>query len=81
MVFLAITPYSLKEALRLAGEQSHAVWCGSDAISERAFSELREPLTRLDYPLSLLDPEAGADVLATIREHHPGERVEGSGGL
>jgi hypothetical protein len=76
MVFLAITPAGLVEAIRLAGS-AHPVWCGADAITEEDFSaNAAENLTRFDY--SLLEPgreQAIAGALITIEEHHPGERV------
>ncbi len=76
MVFLAISPGGLSEALRLAGSEGDAVWCGSDAISEEEF-EAHEPgrLTRFSYPLLDAGSAAIADALETIAEHHPAKRV------
>jgi len=76
MVFLAITPAGLVEAIRLAGS-ANPVWCGADAITEEDFAEnAAGNVTRFDY--SLLKPDqaqAIAGALITIEEHHPGERV------
>lgn len=52
MVFLAITPAGLKDALRLAAGSGTAAWCGADAISEQAYGELKaKNLSRLIYEL------------------------------
>lgn len=76
MVFLAVTPNGLKEALREAASSNSTVWCSADAISEADFDALEVPsLTRLDYLLEGRDPLVLADALATIDQHHPGEVV------
>jgi hypothetical protein len=74
MVFLAITPNGLSEALRLAA--GSPVWCGADAIAEQEFTELRgRNVTRFIYSLMDQGPQVLADAVATIREHHPAERL------
>ena len=76
MVFLAITPSGLAEALLLAGGHS-PVWCGADAITEAEFAARQaNNITRFAH--SLAGPgsaEVVAEALATIAEHHPGQRV------
>lgn len=76
MNFLAITPAGLAEALRVA-TATDAVWCGSDAITEEAFAELKAPnLSRFNYSLSGDGAkEAIEGALGTIEEHHPGQRI------
>ncbi len=74
MVYLAITPAGLAEALRAAPSPSN-VWCGADAISEKAYEAIPvgDRPTRFIYDLGdrfLLD-----DAVGTIREHHPGQGI------
>jgi hypothetical protein len=38
VIFLAITPIGLKDALREAASSGTAVWCGADAGSEQDFA-------------------------------------------
>ena len=46
MVFLAITPRGLEDALREATKSATPVWCGADAISEEDWAgEKRKPDT------------------------------------
>jgi hypothetical protein len=74
MVFLAISASGLAEAISLAC--GAPVWCGSDAISEEAFCELQgQNVSRFVYPLAGQGAEILADAVATIREHHPNERI------
>jgi hypothetical protein len=76
MVFLALTPAGLFEAIALANGEV-PVWCTAEAISESEFSELAaENVTRFVYSTSGPNPMiAVADALETISEHHPGQRV------
>lgn len=76
MVFLAITPKGLAEALALAKANSSPIWCGSDAIGEAEYSNLRGAnLSRFIYPLSGQSNSAIEGALETISEHHPGETI------
>ena len=73
MVFVAITPAGLADALRRAAD-ADAIWCGSDAISAHEYRSLTRPaVSRFNY--SLLGPQATEGAVATIEEHHPGERI------
>jgi hypothetical protein len=76
MIFLAITPAGLAEALRTA-KPSDNVWCGTDAINEDDYAALPSPQpSRFDY--SLTGPGAADYIegaVATIEEHHPGHSV------
>jgi hypothetical protein len=77
MVFLALTPGGLSEALLLAGG-IHPVWCCPSAISEDAFKAKHLPnLTRFAYSIAAPAgaPSPLAQALDTIDQHHPGERV------
>lgn len=76
MVFLAITPRGLTDALRESANSGTAVWCGADAISEEDFAARKTgSLTRFTYELGERDPLVLEDALSTIKEHHPDEVV------
>ncbi|MBK1690431.1 hypothetical protein [Rubrivivax gelatinosus] len=76
MVFLALTPVGLVEALRVRGDSADAVWCGSDAISEANYAALEDVnVSRLIYPLQGESGDVLAGAIDTIEEHHPGETV------
>ncbi|GKS97518.1 hypothetical protein [Acidovorax sp. SUPP2825] len=73
MIYLAITPVGLKEALQLKSNGgSHHIWCGSDLVFD--LMSIKD-VSQFNYPLmgASLDIIEGA--LETIREHHPGEVV------
>jgi hypothetical protein len=73
MVFLAITPAGLADALRTA-KADDDIWCGSDAITEAEYSALQRPnLSRFIYPLR--DRQLIADAIGTIAEHHPAQTI------
>lgn len=73
MIFLAITPSGLADALRAAGE-SDAIWCGSDAITEADYAMLKHAnLSRFIYALA--DGRLISDAMDTIAEHHPGQNI------
>jgi len=73
MIFLAITPSGLTEALRVAGA-ADAVWCASDAISEKEYeASTARNLSRFIYELG--DRELIDDAINTIEEHHPGQTI------
>ena len=80
MVFLAISPAGLSEAIALAN--GSPVWCSAEAITEEEFERLESGnVTRLSYEISDQGREVLNEALATIREHHPQERIwiEGDG--
>ena len=73
MVFVAVTPVGLAEALRRATSDD-AIWCGSDTISEAEYAAMkRTGLTRFNYSLADLELDDGA--IATVEEHHPGQTI------
>lgn len=73
MLYLAITPAGLNEALRSA-TTADTVWCGSDAISEAEYSALKHSnLSRFIYKLG--DRHRLNDAVSTIEEHHPGQII------
>ena len=76
MVFLAITPQGLADALEVAKANSSSVWCGSDAIGETEYSNRHGTnLSRFIYPLSGQPPSVIEGAIDTISEHHPGETI------
>lgn len=73
MVFLAITPAGLADALRAASTDD-AIWCGSGAITEADYATLKQPnLSRFIYDLG--DRRLIDDAIGTIEEHHPGQTI------
>ena len=76
MVYLAITPQGLAEALRQGSLTGAAVWCGSDAISLQDYERARpEQLSRFNYELRNADRNTMIGAIQTIEEHHPNERI------
>lgn len=76
MVFLAVTPTGLQDALRHAASSDAAIWCGADAISEADFDALdHRNLTRFSYELGGREDEVMDGAIETINEHHPTESV------
>lgn len=76
MVFLALTPVGLEEALRVRGHTADAVWCSSDAISEADYATLEDVnVSRFVYPLQGEPGDVLAGAIDMIEEHHPGETV------
>ena len=76
MVFLAITPTGLKEAMQSRSDKSTPIWCGSDAISEEDYGLLRgENVTRFIYPLSGVNSDLLGDAIDTIEQHHPDQTI------
>ncbi|MBB3193830.1 hypothetical protein [Roseateles terrae] len=68
MVFLAITPTGLANALR-AATADDAVWCGSDAITEVDYATMKH-LNLARFIDELGDRVLVADAIGTIDEHH-----------
>ena len=76
MVYLALTPRGLREILDSSEATKTSVWCSADALSEAEFKKLeRGNVTRFTYSLTDAEQATIQSALATIEEHHPGERV------
>lgn len=76
MVFLALTPQGLRDILDASEAEKTPIWCSADALSEAEFEKLeRGNITRFTYSFADADKATIQDALATIEEHHPGERV------
>ena len=76
MIYLAITPEGLAQALAVASKDD-AVWCGCDAIDEAAYNASPpRGLSRFDYSLGGDDAAVViAGALSTIEEHHPAQTI------
>lgn len=75
LILVASSPQGLLQALELQ-DSNLSIWCGSDAISEAAFENLRgRGVTRFTYPLAGETSEVLQDAAATISEHHPGATI------
>jgi len=76
MVYLILTPQGLRDILDASEAATSPVWCSADALSETEFEKLeRGNITRFSYSLVDADMATMEGALATIEEHHPGERV------
>ena len=72
MVFLAITPSGLHQAISLSKVSPCVIWCGADAVSENDYEELRGlNISRFAYSLAGESLEVIEGALETIAEHHP----------
>lgn len=72
MIYLAITPQGLKNALQCAAEMGVTVWCASDAMTEDEFHAYGESdVSRFNYSLGDASEDVLAGAIDTIREHHP----------
>lgn len=82
MVFLALTPKGLSDALHLPAGPDRTIWCGSEAISADEFqSQKLSGVTRFDYSPGASERESIARALDIIEQHHPGETVWVEGAL
>jgi hypothetical protein len=76
MVYFALTPQGLREILDASEAAKTPIWCSADALSEAEFDKLeRGNITRFNYSFADADQATIQGALATIEEHHPGERV------
>ncbi|WP_338762494.1 hypothetical protein [Massilia sp. METH4] len=76
MVYLALSQQGLRDILNASEAANAPIWCSADALSEAEFEKLeRGNVTRFTCSLADADTATIQDVLATIEEHHPGERI------
>jgi len=76
MVYLALTPQGLRDILDASDAAKTPIWCSDDAISEAEFEKLkRGNMSRFTHSFVNADAATIQDALATIEDHHPGERV------
>jgi hypothetical protein len=76
MIFLAITPIGLMNALQVTDPSISAIWCGSDAISEIEYGNLNgRDVSRFNYALGGAMQNVLVGVLETIEDHHPNEMI------
>lgn len=75
MVFLVLNRLRLDDALALAKHAPTSIWCSANVIIEKKFDQfIAVRLTRCEYFLDSTD-EILNHTLATIEEHHSGERI------
>jgi len=75
MIFLAITPNGLADALKCATEHDH-VWCSCDAVPEVQREALKAKVSVFTY--SFTGADAAGDLqgaIWTMEDHHPGHTV------
>lgn len=76
MVYLTLTPQGLRNILDASDAAQTPIWCSADALSKADFEERkRGNISRFSYSLTNADTATIQDALATIEEHHPGERI------
>ena len=76
MIYLAISPRGLHEALQVARLGSDFIWCSAEAITESEFRVRHLPgVTRLAYSPSMFDQVQMERAIDSIAEHHPGESI------
>lgn len=76
MIFLAITPKGLSDALASAGEDDH-VWCGRDAVAAAQSGEMtKRNVTTFSYAFTGLNAHEDLQgAVLTMEEHHRGQSV------
>jgi hypothetical protein len=76
MIFLAITPKGLSDALASAGKDDH-VWCGREAVpAEQSGEMLKRNVTIFSYAFTGLNAQDDLQgAVRTMEEHHPGHSV------
>ena len=75
MIFLAIAPKGLADALKSARDGDH-VWCGRNAVSDERYKTEKMTVSVFTYAFTGaggLDDLQGA--IWTMQEHHPGHTV------
>jgi len=78
VVYFALKPAAVREAIESARTCECAVWVGSDAVTADEHQRLVAEgvrITRFSSPLSHVSPEELEGVVGIIEEHHPGETV------
>jgi hypothetical protein len=76
MIYLAITPKGLQDALQIAAEMGATVWCGADAMTKEEFDAyVGSNVSRFNYSLNDATEDVLAGAIDTMREHHPGSTI------
>ena len=78
MVYLAIEPSAVAEAIELTRQNGAALWLGVDAIGPEEHARLCKSglnITRFTYPLSGASEATLSQSIATVAQHHPGETL------
>ncbi|HMW73570.1 MAG TPA: hypothetical protein PKD17_17210 [Cellvibrionaceae bacterium] len=78
MVIFVVTKDGFRELEVIIKTGFYPVWVGANVLSEHELGRYRNmdlDITNFSYEIDPADSEALTDALATIAEHHPGERV------
>jgi len=78
MIIFLLSKEGFKELENIIHTGKYPVWVGGGVLTDVEISTVREKgvdLTTFSYLINLTDDKAIKEALATIAEHHPGERV------
>ncbi|CAN7299523.1 hypothetical protein LJR168_001540 [Pseudoxanthomonas sp. LjRoot168] len=76
MVFLALTPDGLQDAIAMALPGRDSIWCSASAISSAAFQAHQGiELTRFAETMVFTNEDDIVHAVDVIGEHHPDQRV------
>lgn len=78
MVFLILTGLNLADAIATARRSESPVWVNADLVGPEEAAQLRADgldLTTILHRVDPLDRDDVEDMLATMREHHPGHML------
>jgi len=78
MVFLILTGLNLADAIATARRSGSPVWINADVMGAGEVAQLRADgldLTTISQWIDPLDRDDVEDMLATMREHHPGHML------
>jgi hypothetical protein len=78
MVYLALTPEGVRQAVSAGLADGSYVWIGADGTSEadcKASWGKGLKISRFVYPLANATTDVVAGALDTIAEHHPGQTI------
>jgi len=78
VVFLILTGLNLADAIATARRSESPVWVNADLVGPEEAAQLRADgldLTTILHRVDPLDRDDVEDMLATMREHHPGHML------
>lgn len=78
MVIFAVTKEGFRELEPVIKTGKYSVWTGGNVLNEselRSYREMDLDITNFNYEIDPAKDEELDNALATIAEHHPGQRV------